>query len=113
MSARILTESDRQRRLAQRQLITLAEMNMAIRVVTKRARDGLMDLPRALALIEALLDRHAVARMVPTSDPKQSRLTIVASDTAPPSARALLEQAQLPKLDPAEQDMIQRLQVVR
>ena len=110
MTSRILTESDRQKRAAQRALLQLAGMHAAIVQIAKRARAGQMEVPRALALIEALIDEHAIAQWVPTGKPNESRLTIVASDTAPPEARALLEQAQLPKLDPVDRSMILALQ---
>jgi len=111
MSSRVLTESDRQRRLAERRLHDLAARHAAIAVISKSAREGTFagGTERAICLIEALVRGHALARWEPTLNPQQQRLTIVAADSAPPEVRGLLEQAQLPKLDPAEQSMLKAI----
>lgn len=108
MSSRVLTETDRQRRIAQRQLQELAQRHAAIAVIAKSARAGQFagGPERAVCLIEALCVGHAIAQWEPTVDPNKSRLKIVASQSAPPDVRGLLEQSQLPTLDPAERSML-------
>jgi hypothetical protein len=109
MSSRILTDSDRQRRIAERRLQTVAGQHSAVGVITRYARAGYMDPDRALALISALCDGHAVAHWLLSTDGEGARLTITADPDAPANVRELLQAAQLPALDRAERDMIDAL----
>lgn len=93
-------------RLAAARAGTLERMHAAMRLVAGRARAGQMDPERAIALIVALLEGHAVAQVTPSVQPGKARIAIVAAADAPPELRALLEQAQPPELDPAESDLL-------
>ena len=84
----------------------LANQHAAIVLITRRARAGKMDTGRAIALIEALIDGHAVPLWSPTVDPNKSQLQIVGSQDAPPAVVELLRAAELPTLDPVEQSML-------
>lgn len=92
-----------------RRLQDLSSQHAAIVILAKRARSGRMEIVRALALIEAVIDGHAVPQWDRTLDPNKSRLTIIASeDGCPPDVRALLEHAQTPTpTDPAERSMFE------
>lgn len=75
------------------------QMLAAVRVVAGRARSNHMPCDRAIALIAAVLDGYAVAEVTAASA-TTCRVSIVAAPDAPSEVRALLEQAQLPTLDP-------------
>lgn len=109
MPARETEAAERMLRRAAARSAQLERQHVAIRFVTQRARAGQMAPERAIALIAALLEGHAIAQLTPTLDPGKSRVSIVASDTASPDVRALLEQAQCPELEPAERDMIKTM----
>ena len=81
--------------MALRQLQDLAARHAAIVLFTRRARAGLMDCDRAIALIEAVVERYAVVQVMPQVDPGKVQIQVVASPDAPPAVRQLLEDAQL------------------
>ena len=109
MSSRVLTESDRQRRIAERRLQTIAGQHSAVGVIARYSRTGFMDPDRALAIIEAVCEGHAIPHWLLTTDRTGARLTITANPDAPAAVRELIESAQLPAIDRAERDMIDRL----
>lgn len=106
MSGREASAAERMLRRAAARAAVLERMHVAIRFVTQRARASEMAHERAIALIAALLEGHAVAELEPTLEPGKSRLRIVAADSASTEVRALLGQAMPPELDPAERDLI-------
>jgi hypothetical protein len=99
MSSRVLTDSDRQRRIAERRLQTVASQHSAVGVIARQARAGMLDTERALSIICALCDGHAVAHWVMMADRSGARLTVAADPDAPPHVHELLMKAKLPVLD--------------
>jgi hypothetical protein len=108
MSSRVLTDSDRQRRIAERRLQTIAGQHSAVAVIARYARAGFMDPDRALAVIEAVCDGHAVPHWLLTTDRSGARLTITADPDAPAAVHELIEAAKLPAFDRAEHELIAR-----
>jgi hypothetical protein len=99
MSSRILTEHDRQLRITQRKLQTIASQHAAVGAVARHAKAGVIQLDRAIALIEAIVQGYAVPHWVQQLDGSSVRLTITADPNAPPEVRAMLEQPTIATLD--------------
>lgn len=98
MKTRVITASDRQLRIIKRQLDAIASQHAAVGAVARHARAGAVQVDRALALIEAIVDGYAIPHWIKQMDGSVVRLTITADENAPPQIRAMLEQAQIATL---------------
>jgi len=104
MNSRVLTASDRQLRIIKRQLEVIASQHAAVGTVARHARAGVIEVSRALALIEAIVEGYAIPHWIQQVDGSGVRLTITADEHAPPQVRALLEQAQIATLDQVDSE---------
>jgi hypothetical protein len=98
VSSRILTQSDRDRRIAQRRLGEFAGQLAAIGALARHARGGGMTSDRAIAIVEAVVQGYAIPHWVVTLEGGAARLTITVSPDAPAPVRALLEHATIATL---------------
>lgn len=105
MSSREVMAESRARAQAVAQLRTLAGQHAAILSFVRRTRAGHMQPDRCIALVEAVIEGHAVVQWLPTVDPGKMQLKVYALPTAPAAVHELLRAAALPALDPAEQSM--------
>ena len=92
-------QSARECRRAKRKLADIASQHAAVGTIARHARAGFVPVERALMLIEAIVEGHAVAHWVARIDGSAAELTLRADPEAPPEILAMLELESVAPID--------------